>query len=265
MSAGAEHCAIYRGVVRHRRLADAPHAFTARMLLAYLDLDEIESAFRGSVLRSDRRPAPIRFRRADYLGPPELPLRDAVAERVAARLGRRPEGPIRMLAMLRTWGFCFNPVAFYYCLDADGAGLDAVVAEITNTPWGERHAYVFDARAAGEAGHCALRWRFPKAFHVSPFLPMDLEYDWRLTAPGRRLGARMTLRRDGATVFESAMSLRREPFTSGALLRAHGALPWATGGAIARIYLEALRLRLKGATFHPHPDPHPRRAEEATA
>ena len=131
------HCALYFGVVRHRRFDAVRHSFATRLYFAYLDLDELDAAFRGRFWWSARRPAPMWFRRADYFGPPDVPLADAVRDAVAARTGRRPDGPVRVLTHLRAFGYVFNPVSFYYCFDRDER-LQAVLAEITNTPWGER-------------------------------------------------------------------------------------------------------------------------------
>jgi uncharacterized protein len=160
------HSRIYKGWVRHRRLAPSPHQFSYRIFMLYLDLAELPQAFDRVPLWSARRRAPARFKREDYLGPTDVPLDQAVRDLVEARLARRPRGPIRLLTHARYFGYCFNPVSFYYCFDEAGEHLDAIVAEITNTPWGERHAYVLDA--AADAGRLK-RFAFDKHFHVSPF------------------------------------------------------------------------------------------------
>jgi DUF1365 family protein len=137
------HSALYTGRLRHRRYEPAPHAFGYRTTLLWLDLAELDVVFRGRWLWSARRPALARFRRSDYLGGNDgQPLDAAVRERVAAETGRRPTGPIRLLTQLRMLGLAFNPVSFYYCYDAADTQVEAIVAEITNTPWKERHAYV---------------------------------------------------------------------------------------------------------------------------
>ena len=242
---------VYEGAVRHRRFSPIPHDFRYRMFLLYLDLDELPNVFEGRWLWSARRFAPARFRRSDYLGDPAVPLSDAVRDLVAARTGRRPEGPIRLLTHLRYWGYVQNPVSFYYCFDASGTTLDAVVAEITNTPWNERHAYVVRATPAGRAH----RARFPKAFHVSPFMPMDQQYRWRFSTPGERLHVRMANHRDGARVFEATLALRRAPLTGPVLARCLARHPWMTASVGAGIYWQALRLWWRGAPFHAHPAP----------
>src|SRR5581483_3238785 len=118
------------------------HGFEHRIVLVYLELDEVETVFRGRWLWSSRRPNVAWFRRADYLGDPGVSLDQAVRDLVEARTGSRPAGPIGVLTQVRTLGHVFNPVSFYYCWDPSRSRVEVVVAEIENTPWRERHAYV---------------------------------------------------------------------------------------------------------------------------
>jgi hypothetical protein len=206
--------------------------------MAYLDLAELDRAFEGRWLWSARRPALARFRREDHFGS-RVPLEQAVRELVQAHSGRRPAGPIRLLTHLRYFGYVFNPVSFFYCFDAAGENLETIVAEVNNTPWGERHCYVLEG----------LKWDTGKAMHVSPFMPMDLRYAWRFTTPGAHLGVHMRLTRAYETIFEATLALRREPIGNGVLVR----FPLMTAKVIAAIHWEALRLWLKRIPFHPHP------------
>jgi uncharacterized protein len=198
--------------------------------MAYVDLDAVPGRVGPAWLWSARRPALVRFRPADYL--------DAGA--VRALVGG--DGPVRLLANLRCLGQLFNPVSFYYCFDR-GDELRAVVAEVTNTPWGERHAYVL------RADDGAVHERVDKAFHVSPFMAMDHEYELWMTAPGSALDVRIVSRRDGAVQFDATLRLQRRPLSA----RALAGVPAPTLAVVARIYANALRLKLKGAPYHPHP------------
>jgi len=244
--------ALYTGRLRHRRFAPRAHAFEYGVSMAWIDLAELDEVFRGRWFWSARRPALAWFRRADYLGDPDVPLDEAVRARVAAETGVRPSGPVRLLTQLRTFGHCFNPVSFYYCYDADGTAVETVVAEITNTPWNERHAYVL---AAGvQAGPTAtLRFGFDKAFHVSPFMPMDVRYDWVFSAPGERLMVHMNNVRRGEKAFDATLALERREISTASLAATLASHPFASAQVLARIYWQALRLWAKGTPFHPHP------------
>jgi hypothetical protein len=228
--------------------------------MACLDLDELPGSLDVHWAFSARRPALAWFRRADYLGPPDRPLKEAVQDLVARETGRRPAGPVRLLTHLRHLGYAQNPVSFYWCLAGADGPVEAVVAEITNTPWGERHAYVLDARRASAEGR-ALRWTFPKAFHVSPFFGMDLTHDWRFTAPGERLAVHMENLEAGRSVFDATLSMRRLPWTPAVLGRMLLRHPFMTGQVWLGIYVQALRLWGKRIPFHPHPRKLPRQGE----
>src|ERR1019366_6516495 len=147
---------LYEGSVRHRRRAQVDDEFHYPLFMAYLDLDELPELFDGRWLWSARRPAVARFRRSDYLGDPEIPLSEAVRALVRERAGVALDGPIRLLTCLRYFGHCFNPVSFYYCFEPSGEHVRAVVAEVTNTPWGERHSYVMPVGVTADRGSVAL-------------------------------------------------------------------------------------------------------------
>jgi DUF1365 family protein len=218
----------------------------------YLDLDELPSVFAGRWLWSNRRAAPARFRREDYLGSPEVELADAVRAEAERLTGHRPGGPIRMLTHLRYLGFVMNPVTFYYCFRSDGETVDTILAEITNTPWRERHTYAL--RAGGEHDDiCERSHRFAKSFHVSPFMPMEQEYEWWFSEPGRRLRVHMTNRLGEEPVFDATLLLQRREISGGALARVLARHPWLTARVATGIYWQAFRLWLKRTPHHPHP------------
>lgn len=243
---------MYEGVVRHRRMAPHPHAFSYRMAQLYLDLDEIDHLFDQHWLWSSKGRNIAQFRRSDYMGPTQMPLAEAVRQKVEKATGQRPNGPIRVLTHLRYFGVVFNPVSFYYCFAADGVTLEFIVAEITNTPWKERHAYVLPMKTAQCHGR-AMQWSFPKTFHVSPFMPMDREYDWRFTAPSNNLHVHMDVKREGEREFDANLILQRRPLTSSSLARVLWRYPLMTTQVVGAIHWQALRLWLKRNPVHDHP------------
>jgi DUF1365 family protein len=242
--------ALYEGWVRHRRLAPVEHELRVRLFMSYLDLEELPELLDRSRLWSARGPAVAWFRRADYLGDPAQPLREAVLDAIEERAGVRPAGPVRLLTHVRTCGYLFNPVSFYYCFDPAGERVEAVAAEVTNTPWGERHVY---AVARGDASGRVLRAQIGKTFHVSPFLGMDAQYDWRLSEPGADLQVHIESRRGGELTFDATLALERREATPAALRRALLRYPLLPLRGVGGIYAHALRLKLKGAPYHPHP------------
>lgn len=247
------HSAIYEGWVRHRRYAPRPHTFQYSMFMMYLDLSEIDRVFKRRLLWSSNRPAPAWFRRDDHSGDPAEPLDSTIRSLVRERACARADGPIRLLTHLRYFGYIFNPVSLFYCFDESGTRVETIVAEITNTPWKERYCYVLPEamnRATGER----KRFRFPKSFHISPFMGMDQVYDWSITDPGKNLGVHMMNYEGETKLFDATMHLRRTEITTASLARVLVQYPLMTAKVIGGIYWNALRLKLKGTPFHPYPE-----------
>jgi DUF1365 family protein len=244
---------IYTGHLGHQRLTPVGNAFRYSLFFLYLDLAELDQVFAGRWLWSLERPNWASFRRSDYFHSSSLPLDQAVRDEVQRQLGFRPAGPVRLLTHLRYLGYCFNPISIYYCFAADGVTLEACLVEIHNTPWGEEYQRAFDARTGQRDGEWHT-FRLDKEFHVSPFMPMDMDYDWRFTPPGERLAVHMTSRRQGRDIFNASLNLQQQQLTGGNLAGALLRWPFMTAKVIAAIYWQALRLRLKGVPFCPHPE-----------
>lgn len=244
--------AVYEGTVRHRRFAPHAHAFEYRIAQLYLDLDEIDTLFKRRWLWSVGRRNLAEFRRSDFLGPAGLPLAEAVRQQVEKVTGIKSAGPIRLLTHLRYFGYSFNPVSFYYCFASDGVTLEHVVAEITNMPWRERHAYVLPVAHADAHGR-AWHWTFQKTFHVSPFMPLARQYDWRFTVPGDALRVHMNVLHDGQLDFDATLMLERRPLTAASLARVLWRYPFMTLQIVGVIHWQALRLWLKHNPVYDHP------------
>lgn len=246
------HSFLYEGTLRHRRFTTPSRDFEYALFMVYLDLGELESVFSGRILWSTGWPNAAWFRRADYYGDPNVPLDVAIRDLVLERTGKRPDGPIRLLTHLRYLGHGFNPVSFYYCFGTDGSAVETIVAEVSNTPWGERHMYVLPETSNVSSGD-DKRYTFRKDFHVSPFLAMDMDYGWRFGIPGERLWVHMENHQKKERVFEATLSLRRRPITGISLARVLLVYPAMTLKIALAIYFQALRLWLRRATFYPHP------------
>ena len=243
---------VYEGWVEHHRRVPRPHRFRYRIFLMYLDLAELPGVFEKRWLWSSSRPSLAWFRRRDHLGDPNLPLDNAVRCLVEIETGVRPRGPIRLLTHLRYYGYCLNPVSFFYCFDESDSKLEFVVAELNNTPWGERHCYVLDCRTR-QTTSGRFRFSFDKAFHVSPFMPMTHRYHWTFWKPGVNLGVHMENRLEGKRHFTATMLLERQSISGASLSRALARYPLMTMRVATAIYWQAFVLWLKGTTFYSHP------------
>jgi DUF1365 family protein len=228
--------------------------FQYRLFFMFLDLAELPTLFDIHPLWSYERFNIACFRRRDHFGDPTIPLDHAVADLVEDRLGSRPNGPIRLLTHLRYFGHCFNPASFYYCYDSADTEVETIVVEIHNTPWGERHCYVLGAEQNEHATKYWRRHQFAKSFHVSPFIDMDIHYDWRFREPNDALQVHMIDYQGGQKLFDASLSLSRREITGTALTRVLVRYPILTGKVIAMIYWQALRLILKKTPFFPHPE-----------
>jgi DUF1365 family protein len=252
--------AVYEGWVRHRRFEPVEHSFRYRLFLMYLDLGELPGVLDPFPGWSARRPALARFRREDFMGEPRRPLAESARDAVEAATGARPAGPVRLLTGLRYLGHSFNPVSFYYCFEPTGTQVEAVVADVKNIPWGERHPYVL---ARGEQAGTVLNDELEKRLHVSPLMSMDQTYAFRATEPGERLGVQIESRpRAGDAAdpgspapksFDATLSLHRRELSAPLLSRLLLRYPALSLQIVAKIYAQSVRLKLKGARYFPHP------------
>jgi len=242
---------IYEGVIRHTRYRPKENSFHHAVFFLYLDLAELDMVFDGRWLWSTKGVNLAYLRRKDHFGDPSLSLDEAVRKLVQSKTGRRPAGPLRMMTHLRYLGHNFNPATFYYCHDAAGGRVETIVVEVHNTPWGEVHCYVVDERD-NIGTQEKKRFRLKKDFTVSPFMPMNLDYDWTFTEPGSRVNVHMADYDAEGKIFEADLSAERREITGASLAAMLLRYPVVTVKVIAGIYWQALRLWVKGVPFYGH-------------
>jgi DUF1365 family protein len=171
--------------------------------------------------------------------------------------GVRTEGPIRLLTHCRYFGFGFNPVSFYYCYDKDDTQVENIIAEVNNTPWGEQYCYVLseaDNVAAAQQAGGHKQYKPVKNFHVSPFMPMNIDYDWRFNQPDYRLTVHMQNFVDADKLFDATLDLAKRPVNSMNMARVLIQYPVVTMKVVIGIYYQALKLLLKRIPIYDHPD-----------
>ena len=222
---------IYRGSVSHRRSFDIEHAFRYPVWMAL-------SALPDGPDRPSRLPALLRPRWSRYLS--RARLRELTEDALD-----QADDRIWLLTQPSVVGRSFNPVSFYFV--ERGGSIRWIVAHITNTPWDEEHCYVVRREAED-------RWSFDKAFHVSPFMPMALQYLWHFRVSQARIDIDMHLMKEERRVFSATLNLQREPGDRWQGLRLRASYPLQNLRTLSRIYYQAAVLKLKGANFYAHPD-----------
>ena len=221
--------------------------------MAYIDVSSLHTTMNPSLLWNINKPALVSYKRSDYHGDPSIDLDKAVRNTLLEKTGKSFNGPIRLLTHLRCFGYCFNPVSFYYCFDDNDERVEAIMAEVTNTPWKERYAYVIEKQIRKNA---KLRFTASpkKQLHVSPFWGMDHDYEWYFSQPESNLSVHMKNFKEDKMVFDVALSLKRRVFSNSGLIKAILRFPFITLMVVYRIHWQAFILYIKRVPFFTHPD-----------
>ncbi|MDG1139804.1 MAG: DUF1365 domain-containing protein [Opitutales bacterium] len=241
---------LYFGKVSHHRRSPKAHHLNYNVYMAHLFLDELEDVFNGRLFWSVNHPNVSSFQRADYHRPDIASLEEAVRSTLRRQLGQDLSGRISVLTHLRTFGYCFNPVTFYYLWDKQEVKPKAVLTEITNTPWGEKYAKSF---LWDESDTTKIKHAFRKEFHVSPFIGMDVDYDWHFHPPAKQVKVDMFLKQEGKLFFSAHLLLKQKPISALNLAWALLRFPWITLQITSSIYWNAFLLWAKGCPFYSHP------------
>jgi DUF1365 family protein len=233
--------AIYKGEVNHCRFVPKRHAFSYKMFLLWLDLDEVASLEKSVGWFSASRWAPVWLKRSDYLGNSETPLKQSVLDKICELSGKSLTGKVFLLSPLRTLGMYFSPVNFFY-LQNDSGVFSHLLAEVSNTPWNERHCYLVDLEQQADC---------EKKFHVSPFNPMDMLYKWKIKQPGQQLRLSLSCYKEKIH-FNASLNLIRHELNSSSLRNVVLGIPSMTIKTVVGIYWQALKLYVKGMPIYPH-------------
>ena len=242
---------LYVGEVMHRRVFPVRYRFAYRVFSLLLDIDQVDAAAGGAAVFSHNRFNLLSFHDADH-GPRDGSALRPWIDGVLARFGVDLDGGrVELLCFPRVLGFVFNPLSVWYCRHGDGS-LRAVLLEVANT-FGERHGYLLHERGAPLAW--PVRQSRGKCFHVSPFVGMQADYQFRLGEPDERLEVGIREFEGGRLMLVAAQVAAAEPFTTARLVRATAAIPFLTIKVVAMIHWQALKIWLRGATFFPKPPP----------
>ncbi|MCC5824776.1 DUF1365 family protein [Alkalimonas sp.] len=234
--------ALYQGELGHQRFVPSPHGFGYRLHYFWLNCRQLPAIGHSWLLKYEGFAA-FSYRRKDYL-PGVACLKQAVCDKVQQLGGELPIEEVYLLSPLANWGHYFSPLTLYYCYGQENQ-LHYLLAEVSNTPWNERHHYLIPMCEDGEFHH-------EKAFHVSPFNPLSMHYRWRINAPAEQLVCSISNYKNEQQVFSAWMTLTRQALSVPAMKQLLIHNPWPNVLVKIRIYWHALKLFLKRNPVYAH-------------
>lgn len=243
----AEGVALYSGQVMHRRLRPHGHVLRSRVTMLLVDLPEVRRPPQRHGLLGLDCAAPISFMQSDHGDGTPLGLRDWVQHHLQ-QAGFAPLGRLAVLSMPRILGHGFNPISLLFCYTQTGR-LQAVMHEVNNT-FGQRHSYLLPAGDGDVITQSA-----DKAFHVSPFMPMNLQYRFRVRRPSARLQIGITVSDRQGTLLTAAYGAEQRTLSNASLAAVLARTPLQGAATLFRIHWEAAKLWFKGLTYHRSPPP----------
>lgn len=236
---------LYIGTIDHERYLPKEHKFCYPFFMWLLNLDRLATTPDLGIWFSPRRFALSRFKRSNYLGDPQTPLHEAVKQRMQQLTGVQVKGDVCGLLNLNTLGLYFSPVNFYFGYDDMGC-CTHFLAEVSNTPWNERHHYAFTITNGPTNIH------HDKKFHVSPFNPDKQHYRWAITPPGKKLSIDIAVDDERGHVFKAMLRLTYSPLSLSSVRSQLIKRPLMTGLTLFGIYWQALRIYLKKIPYVPY-------------
>ncbi len=241
--------AVYQGTIAHTRFSSKSHKFTYKTNMLYLDLDELQGAFLGKLFWGYNKPNLASFYRSDFYGDKRKTIKKSIQSLLLNKINLHHKGKVFLLTTIRYFGFAFNPVSFYYCFD-ESSNIQAIVSHITNTPWNEKHAYVHDCR---NKPSMSKKFEFDKGFHVSPFMPMNINYSWVFSPPKDFLFVSMDSYNKDKLIFNATLKMTKKAWSNFILNKIlFLSLPMSIKSTLL-IYFNAFILFIKRAKFYPHP------------